>query len=290
MINPRTFGRSPWTKYGENLPNVPVSSVHYYSGADTLLVGTFGRGAWALANASATLATAPVLTITGDNTVTLRADPKNPLILQVFENRGRVTDPAAVPDRSLPLASLQQIIVNTTGANAALYTDVGGNVTPVGGIIYNGVARNNTFNQFGRPSAQLARETVTPTGPTSAMITLGGNAPITVSNVATIQDTARVNGPTTFRGTSANDSIDVVDGGVVNGLAAAEVVSNDPSNPGAPRTFPTFFFADKPAVAIDTLEGDDTVFQPPVPRGPDGIYRFTNRRPVQFVSIETGTG
>src|SRR5262249_61622405 len=55
MITPTTIGFNlPWTKYGENLPNVPVSSVHYYSGADTLLVGTFGRGAWALANASAT--------------------------------------------------------------------------------------------------------------------------------------------------------------------------------------------------------------------------------------------
>src|SRR5205823_2165265 len=94
-----TSDDNPWTRYVGNLPNVPVSSVRYYRSADTLLVGTFGRGAWVVTNASATLATPSQLTIKDDNTVTLRADPNNPLFLQVFENRGQVTDRAAVPDR-----------------------------------------------------------------------------------------------------------------------------------------------------------------------------------------------
>jgi hypothetical protein len=297
LINPRASGNNPWTRYVGNLPNalpnVPVSSVRYYSSADTLLVGTFGRGAWVDTNASATLATASQLTITAskvNNTVTLRADPNNPLFLQVFDSTGRVTDRNAVPD-GVFLMDAARIDVTTTGANAALFTDTSfGAVNPLAGIIYNGVARNNTLNQFGTPPAPFANETVTPNGPNAATINRGNNAPTTVRNVATIRDTVRVSGPTTFRGTSANDSIHVVDGGMVNGLAAAEVVSNDPNNPNAPRTFPTFFFADKPTVAIDTLEGDDTVFQPPVPRGPDGIFSFTNRRPVRFVGIETGTG
>jgi hypothetical protein len=46
-----------WSRFGNNLPNVLVTDVKYIGGAtDMLLVGTFGRGTWTLANASTYLA------------------------------------------------------------------------------------------------------------------------------------------------------------------------------------------------------------------------------------------
>ena len=35
-----------WTELGQGLANAPVTDLHYYTGSNLLLAGTFGRGAW----------------------------------------------------------------------------------------------------------------------------------------------------------------------------------------------------------------------------------------------------
>ncbi|HMF16029.1 MAG TPA: hypothetical protein VKE98_02430 [Gemmataceae bacterium] len=80
MLTPPA-GASPtatWSKFGEGLPNVVVTSMVYNVARDTLVVGTMGRGVWTLANASTDITTSGLLTVTG-NSIALWADPNNPL-------------------------------------------------------------------------------------------------------------------------------------------------------------------------------------------------------------------
>src|SRR5262249_43711553 len=80
MLTPPA-GASPtatWSKFGEGLPNVVVTSMVYNVARDTLVVGTMGRGVWTLANASTDITTSGLLTVTG-NSIALGADPNNPL-------------------------------------------------------------------------------------------------------------------------------------------------------------------------------------------------------------------
>src|SRR5262249_42470493 len=108
-------GNTHWNQYGQNLPNVPIAEVHYYGGAaDTLLAVTFGRGAWTVANASTTLATAGELDVS-ENTTALRLDPNNSLLLDVFENKG--ADTSGTPDAVFKLSAISIIKVTGTGLN-----------------------------------------------------------------------------------------------------------------------------------------------------------------------------
>ncbi|MFO0843987.1 MAG: hypothetical protein U0797_16575 [Gemmataceae bacterium] len=82
---------APWSKYGQDLPHALVRGLSYDAATDTLLAATYGRGAWAGANASATVGSAARLDVTGDgnaNTLELRPDPNNPLRLIVSDGLG----------------------------------------------------------------------------------------------------------------------------------------------------------------------------------------------------------
>jgi hypothetical protein len=159
-LTPNTVSTA-WSEFGQNLPNDPVSTVRYYGGtADTLLVGTYGRGAWTLANASTFLAVTPrQVQITDDNTVDLRRDPNNPQMLDVFENQGLVTGTTTTPNAILNLSSLAQITVNTTGANDGLFLD-------------------STYGAFTDLGA-LPRITYTASGNRSSLSLVGRNQPAT---------------------------------------------------------------------------------------------------------------
>jgi hypothetical protein len=100
-----------WSRYGTSLSNAIVTDLHYDLIDNTLIAGTFGRGAWRVFNASDTLLQAPVLTVNGtagDDTITLALNPNIPGILNVFLN-------SSTPVFSVPAASLQQIIINGLG-------------------------------------------------------------------------------------------------------------------------------------------------------------------------------
>jgi hypothetical protein len=80
-----------WTKYGQGLPNDVVRSLVYDATTDTLVAGTMGRGAWTIANASATITANAVLTVTGNNgpnNMSFQQDLNNPLRFVVNDGLG----------------------------------------------------------------------------------------------------------------------------------------------------------------------------------------------------------
>ncbi|WP_146408387.1 dockerin type I domain-containing protein [Allorhodopirellula heiligendammensis] len=112
-----------WTELGANLPNAPVWDMDYDAADDVLVVGTLGRGAWTVENASDLLDEAPVLTICGDedhinqdDVIRLVRNAGNSLLLDVFLN-------SVVPVATVPLAALMQINVFGVGGNDELIID-----------------------------------------------------------------------------------------------------------------------------------------------------------------------
>src|SRR5262249_4860277 len=93
MLPPPPGGcaEATWTEYGLGLPHVVARSLNYDATTNTLVVGTMGRGVWTVANASATVAVSPTLTVTGDaaaNSMSFQADPNNPLRFVVSDGLG----------------------------------------------------------------------------------------------------------------------------------------------------------------------------------------------------------
>ncbi len=138
--NPEAGADALWTEYGGGLPNAVGQDVRYYDGAsDTLLAGTFGRGAWTVPNASDTLDVPGVLQIDGDtdfpgqdDVIKLLLDPNNPSLLDVFLNSTTPTD-------TFQLSTLEQINVNGLGGNDTLIVDHTNSLVNVpNGIRYDG--------------------------------------------------------------------------------------------------------------------------------------------------------
>ncbi|MCU0874758.1 MAG: hypothetical protein MUE50_20705, partial [Pirellulaceae bacterium] len=129
---------SLWAEFGGNLPNAPVNDIRYDAADDVLLVGTFGRGAWTIGNASAVLPQNPVLNICGDedqvnqdDVFRLVRNAGNPLLLDVFIN--------GLLSFTGPLAAIGQINVFGGGGNDNLIVDsTNGLINPAGGIRYDG--------------------------------------------------------------------------------------------------------------------------------------------------------
>src|SRR5262249_32490725 len=111
-----------WTKYGAGLPNDVARSVLYDAATDTLVVGTMGRGVWTVANASATIAVAGQLTVTGDandNTMELHQDPNNPLRIVVSDGIGN--------SQSFDKALFSQVQFSGQGGNDLIRIRTNGN-------------------------------------------------------------------------------------------------------------------------------------------------------------------
>jgi len=115
-----------WSEYGRGLPNALVLDVQAIGGGeDILLTGTLGRGAWTVADISASIATPGVLQIDGDtdfpgqdDTIRLVRNASNPSLLDVFLN-----NTSATPTETVPLSTLSQINVRGLGGNDSLILD-----------------------------------------------------------------------------------------------------------------------------------------------------------------------
>jgi hypothetical protein len=126
-----------WSEYGQALPNTVVRDLQYNATDDVLVAGTFGRGAWTVANASATIGVVGVLQIDGDtdfpgedDTIRLVIDGNNSSLLDVFLN-GALSQ--------FQLSTIQQINVNSLGGHDTLIVDSSnGLITVVNGIRYDG--------------------------------------------------------------------------------------------------------------------------------------------------------
>jgi len=132
---PTAPASAPWSEYGANLPNTIVTDIQVYD--DTLLLGTYGRGAWEISDVSSTISVLGSLKITGDDdffgqddTILLVIDEANPSLLDVFIN----------DDMSqFQLSTLQQINVCGLGGNDTLIVDSSfGLINVVNGIRYDG--------------------------------------------------------------------------------------------------------------------------------------------------------
>ena len=106
-----------WTEYGASLPNVVVEDLNYIAGNDLLLAGTYGRGAWTLANVSTTIEVAGVVQITGDDDfageddiIKIVLDSSNSTLLDIFLNNNTTT-----PTATFQLSNIQQINVDSLG-------------------------------------------------------------------------------------------------------------------------------------------------------------------------------
>lgn len=127
-----------WTRLGGNLPNAIAQDLIYDATDDLLAVGTFGRGAWTIADASIVLQDNPVLTICGDensvnqdDTFRLIREAGNPLLLDVFVN--------GTLEFTGPLGALNQINVFGVGGNDNLILDsTNGLISVSQGIRYDG--------------------------------------------------------------------------------------------------------------------------------------------------------
>jgi hypothetical protein len=146
-----------WSKFGRNLPNAPVTSLHYDPTNDVLLAGTFGRGAWTIPNLSASVLTPGTLEIdtSANDNIGLALDANNPLLLDLSVNN------IPSPFLNLPFASLQQIIVNGVGGNNTLTLIMrNGNVIPDGSLTFTGGSGVNALNIYDQDSVGLTTWTV----------------------------------------------------------------------------------------------------------------------------------
>ncbi len=126
-----------WSEYGEGLPNTVVRDVQWDAATDVLVIGTFGRGAWTIDDASDTITDVAALQIFGDedffgqdDTIRLVIDEANPSLLDVFIN-GELSQ--------FQLSVIQQINVFSLGGNDTLIVDSSfGLINVANGIRYNG--------------------------------------------------------------------------------------------------------------------------------------------------------
>ena len=91
----------------------------------TVVAGTFGRGAWEVSNANATLFSAATLLVCGDQDTTNENDTfrlvrnaANPSLLDVFVN-----NTTAVPNQEIPIALIGKIAIYGGGGNNTLIVD-----------------------------------------------------------------------------------------------------------------------------------------------------------------------
>jgi hypothetical protein len=290
-INPTS---SPvWTKLGLGLPNVLVKDIQYSPADDVLVIGTWGRGAWTIPNASAAVRATGVLNINGDtdfagedDTIRLVREATNPFVLDVFLNNNTI-----LPTFSVSLASLTQINVNGLGGNDTLIVDSSNGLISVpSGINYDGGTGFNTLQlvQTGGttqtsdtysvgPGAGMGTSTIVGPGP-------GGTQTVFFQNLAPVTDTVPAT-TLTVNATPGDNAINYT----VGSVAANGKVTID--------SFEPIEFSNKDNLAINSLAGTDTVNlnNPNTPTGatPGGLkgITVTGGDPTSFDTlIVNGTG
>ncbi|MDB5329775.1 MAG: exo-alpha-sialidase [Phycisphaerales bacterium] len=238
-----------WTQYGVGLPNVLVDSLQYDAPSDTLLAGTFGRGAWTISSVSTSINTVGVLSINGDtdfpgedDTIRLIRDANNPATLDVYLN-GALTQ--------VPFAAVQQINVNGLGGNDTLVMDSSnGLISVANGIRYDGGGGSDALQLVQTGGASHASD-VYSVGPdtgegTSVISDAGAVQSVSFQNLEPVLDLV----PSATLLVSATNSSNAVTfaGGSV---ASDGKISID--------NFESIEFANKAALTLNTLGGSDAV-------------------------------
>ena len=127
-----------WSELDPGLPNTVSRDLHYDATDDTLILGTYGRGAWTLPNASTLVSAQNVLQIIGDmdaadqyDVFTISIDPNDSTRVNILVN-GHQFGP-------YPLSQIDSIAIDGLGGDDTLTVDyLNGNPIPAGGVNFDG--------------------------------------------------------------------------------------------------------------------------------------------------------
>ncbi|MEM7456698.1 MAG: hypothetical protein AAF456_20305, partial [Planctomycetota bacterium] len=255
-----------WTEFGSGLPNAPAFDMDYDAGDDVLVVGTLGRGAWSVANASS-FSTPGVLQIYGDmdfanqdDVITLTRNANNPLLLDVNVN-GADFGPYQYD-------TIQQINVFGLGANDTLIVDsTNGLIDVANGIRFDGGTGFDTLSLAQIGGSQFSETIVvgaTNGSGTDTIFGAGGTQFVQYENLEPIITNVMV--------ASLN-----INGGTIGSLLNADNAityqSSDLFGPAWGRitidAFEPIHFVNKTSVNIEAENGNDSIVfnNPNVPTG-----------------------
>jgi hypothetical protein len=253
-LDPQDGANALWTEFGAGMPNAIDKDLHYDPTDDVLVAGTWGRGAFTIGSASASLATpGGVLQIDGDtdfpgedDVIRLVRNAANPSLLDVYLN-------SAVPTKTVQMSVLQQINVNGLGGNDTLIVDSSNGLINVPlGIRYDGGTGFDKLDvvQTGGTTQTSDVYSVGPNaGEGSDVITGPGTTgvqTISFQNLAPVLDTVPAT-TATANGTPANNAINYTQGSVpANGLVT---IDNQES----------YEFSNKDSLVINGLAGNDVI-------------------------------
>jgi hypothetical protein len=273
-----------WTLYGAGLPRANTGGMVYDTADDVLVAATYGRGAWEVPNASATVFTAGALNINGDtdypgenDTIKLVIDPSNTALLDVYLN-------SLAPVYQVPLALLNQINVNGLGGNDTLIVDsTNGLINVPNGINYDGGTGFNTLElvQTGGPTRTSDTYSVGPNNGMgiSTISDSSGTQTIFFQNLAPVQDNVSAT-TDTVNGTPANNAVNYTQGpgGGIFGTDTTGLVTVDNQE--------SYEFSQKTNLVINSGAGVDTVGlnNATTPTGLSGIT-VTGGDPTSFDTL-----
>jgi hypothetical protein len=190
------------------LPNVLVTDLDYSAADDILVAGTFGRGAWAVKNAKASLGVPAVLRVSGTNNpdlIRLVRNADNPSLLDVYVGDRYSPLPAA---QQFQLSTLQEITIDGLGGNDLVVIDVSNGLIGVpDGIGIDGGLGQDILSLEKSPETkglyEAYRDDAATTGGTGVSQIKGGGAVQTVS-FARLEQNTPLSNVTPVEGTIAS--------------------------------------------------------------------------------------
>ena len=224
-----------WSEYGRLLPNAVTYDLEYNAADNVLIAGTFGRGAWKVTNASATLTVPGLLRINGDpdaDTIELRRNAGNPPMLDVLFDGTLAA--------SIEFFALDKIEVNGLGGDDLLIVNLAnGDVIPANNVAYDGGANADTLDLRG---ATFGTVTYNATGPLGGSVALGASDLVTYAGTEQIVDRTTASSRV-FNATAGDDTIRIDDdASPLNGLSritdggAGDFAQHDFANPSTSLT------------------------------------------------------
>ncbi|MDQ6790340.1 MAG: hypothetical protein M3075_06785 [Candidatus Dormibacteraeota bacterium] len=225
-LNPGDGPGAMWTKFGLNLPGgCQGNDLHFYPGqkrdngvaGDVLVASNYGRGIWTLPNASSMLFQPSILRITGtarEQYIRFVRNPDVPAHLDVHAPDG------AGPTLTLPLASIEQIIVDCEGGFNTLTLDsTNGPIYVPHGIRYSaGGSDNRLVLSGGGVTSQVFRIA----GGTTGSVTVGDMSAF-YSGIAEIEGTVRA-AHTVVETVTPPDGLHVSNGTAVGHLQTVQIL------------------------------------------------------------------
>ena len=303
-----------WSEYGKGLPTTVVSDIRYYSADDILVVGTFGRGAWTVANVSSSINTDGILDIdgtAGDDTIRLILNASNPAFVDIFINNLTTT-----PDGTFELSELLSINIDGLAGNDNIIIDsTNGLIEVTDGINVEGGAGFDTLTLQQTGGATHTSDTYSVGAEAGAGTSTIVGATLTQTvffqGLEPVVDTVAA-ASLTVNATAADNAIEYGVGSVVaNGMITIDehesiefsnktalVINGDAgsdeielNNPNTPTSLTSITVNGGDPVASDTLvivgtSGTDTIAFTPT-AGDGGTVAITGAPSVTFATTES---